>query len=68
MAAKGPTENKAEIPEKRELWGWKFKGGGWIPGVAQRDIPAAEAKERGIESHLDASMLYERKYIEKAGE
>jgi hypothetical protein len=68
MADKGPTENKAETPEKGELWGWKYQGGGFIPGVPQRDISAAEAKEWGIKSHLDSSSLYERKYIKKAGD
>jgi hypothetical protein len=56
-------ENKDE--PKRHLVGWKYKGGGWIPGVPARDISLDEAKLLDIRERLDESDLYER--IWKAG-
>ena len=40
---------------------WKWLGNNqFIPGVPARDLVVGEAKERGVESVVEVSLLYER--------
>lgn len=58
---KKERENKAAAPkrETKQAAGYRYLGGGFLPGIPARDLSADEAKAIGLKL-LDNSPLYER--------
>ena len=56
------AKKKAELAP---LWGWRLIENAALPDVPKRDIPLAEAEERGIVELLDACPSYQRDYAKE---
>lgn len=57
------AKKKAELAP---LWGWRLIENAALPDVPKRDIPLAEAEERGIVELLDACPSYQRDYAKES--
>lgn len=59
---------KKQQAKNASLWGWRLIEDAALPNVPKRDIPLAEAEERGIVELLDACPSYQRDYAAKESE